>query len=666
MRTRQVKKYIVVTTILLGLILSSFGSVSLKAMISDKEKNTQVTPQGDIIFTNSTEPIIDGNIESYEGEWENATVHTVNIGSGPTAKSITTRVQANSTHLFMGITYTTSTFVDFNLENHTWFAVVFDRNFDSRIGYSNDTIDDGVVINYRQLGSQDVYFNGTTHYCLVADDNVTGVENSIGVLDEYLDDFNRHVVTIEIAKELNSMDEAGNDIELYEGESIRYLLMLFQNHTAAYNYTLIDGKISAWRDFRLYPTYEYFSYEKDLSKKSVLTYISKSQNTVEQNLSVIYNLINSYGFNTTLEYQSASYDFTYEGIKSYDLIVLVGALKNLSEEDVEALRFYTSAGGKLLVLGEVSKDTDPINQLLNFFGLQIYNSTVFSEDLGVNSSITLDSNDIINLPYFNEASILSSQSVSSIFYQGSALNFTLNGTIGETYIQFQEGDLYATLNKTGEYYIDLDDDRIYNSTLDYGLNDSAVFQAAVELQRGGKLIATASPDIFNSTNILKEDNKYLLVKQLEWLLNFQYQLLYDNYFIESTSIDEGDAINVNITVYSDNATILTDLHVWVVVLELKVDQNRENLINTGDNTNYNGSIIPASSIKANYIDVTVRMHKRGYGYNATQLVEIFMEPVVGKPVSVDVISLIVFIISIGLAVIGGFATRRFKTKEESS
>jgi hypothetical protein len=563
----------------------------------------------------------------------------------------------------MGISYVTEVFEDYNIVNHTWFGVIFDNNFDDRIGTSNITADDVVVINYKQLGSQDAYINGSTS--LIADEDVTGYEDSDGALGEYLDDFNRHVVSIEIAKELNSMDVAGNDIELYEGETIRYMLMLFQNHTAFYNYSLIDNKISIWKPIRLYPTYEYFTYEEDLSKKSVLTYISESDQTDERNLSIVNNLIKTYNFNNTIQYESIDSDFEYRTIKSYDLIILIGQLPDLSNDEVEALRFYTASGGSLFIMAESTEDTSKINKLLANFGLNLYNSTVFSEDIGINSTITLETNDITDLPYLTDPTIMTNSGVSSVFFQGSALNFTMEEVVGEMYIQFQEADLYATLNKTGEYYIDIDDDLVFNSSVDVNLNNSAVFQAAVELQRGGKLIATASADIYNASNILREDNKHLLIRQLEWLFNLQNHLSYENFVVEESEIAEGGKIHVQIEVFSDNDSTVDNLHVWVVVLELKVDQNQEDLLNSGDNRMFNGSITPVSTIKSNFVDVSIRMHKRGYGYNQTQLEEIFLVPEVGKPIKIDVIAMIVFFIAIGLVVLGSFATRKYKGKEEA-
>ena len=188
----------------------------------------------------------------------------------------------------------------------------------------------------------------------------------------------------------------------------------------------------------------------------------------------------------------------------------------------------------------------------------------------------------------------------------------------------------------------------------------------IELQRGGKLIATASADIFNSSSILKEDNKYLFINQIQWLLDFQHQISFDNFVVAETQIDEGSEIHVQITVYGDNDSAIDSIHVWVVVLELKADRNQEDLINSGDNRNFNGSIIPADTIKANFVDVTVRMHKRGYGYNETQLYQVFMQPEVGRPIEIDYIALIVFIISLGLVAVGGFATIRYKGKEEEA
>ncbi|MCE7739472.1 MAG: hypothetical protein GPJ50_08840, partial [Candidatus Heimdallarchaeota archaeon] len=255
----------------------------------------------------------------------------------------------------------------------------------------------------------------------------------------------------------------------------------------------------------------------------------------------------------------------------------------------------------------------------------------------------------------------------TIEYQGSAIIFDDdNGTLilGEGYYQFQEGDLYAPINKSGEFYIDQVKDGVFNSSEDISLNSSASIQAALELQRGGKLLAFASADIFNSTNILKADNKYLFLRQIQWLLNLQHQILYDNFVVEDLTIVEGGNITTSITVRGDENSTIADVQVWIVVLELKADINKELLISTGDEINFNGKIVPAASIRTQFVDVSIRMHKRGYGYNETNLVEVFMEPVLNTNIRIDVIALIIFITSIGLAVIGGLATKRFKVVKE--
>ncbi|TFG10556.1 hypothetical protein EU534_00865 [Candidatus Heimdallarchaeota archaeon] len=662
MRTRDIKKIAIISTLILGLILASYGSISVKAMTEIEQRTTKLSPNSNVLYMNNTDPVIDGDIESYEGEWENATVYTSTIGS----IIVTSRVQANSTHLFIGISYTTTVFVGYNsTSNHTWLAIVFDNNFDDRIGTSNETADDAVAINYRQEGAQDVYINGSTIYSLVADDNVTGVENSIGATGYYLDDFNRFVVSVELAKELRSMDEAGKDMLIYTGETMRFLVILFQNHSAIYDWAIIGERNTAWYSFRLNPTYEYFTYEEDLFQKSVLTYMSASENTDEWNISVVNNIVKSYGFNNTLQRELYGYSFEYNQIKSYDLIIIAGKFTDLTLDDMEALRFYVASGGSLFIIGEVSEDETPLNTLLGNFGLQMYNSSLFSKDTGINSTLTVDSADIMNLPYLSDSTILTNQSVSSIYYDGLALNFTSDGITGEMEIQFQEGDVYANINATGDYYIDLDDDSAFNSSLDLELGNYAALQATVELQRGGKLIVAASADMFNASNILKEDNKHLFIRQFQYLLGLQHQLNYDNFEIEETAVNVGDAIYVEISVFGDNNSIINNLHVWIVVLELKADQNEADLVSLGDNEFYNGSIIPSNKIKANFIDISIRMHKRGYGYTETQLVEVFLNPLVGRPIELDIVALIIFLASLGLVALGSFATRKYKVKEEA-
>lgn len=677
MRTHNLRKLMVVSIYILGLVTASFVGISFSTATVDENRNQTYSPLVDILILNNTPPVIDGDLESYTGEWENATIQATSFGVGPSRITLTIRVQSNATHLFMGISYVSSIFVpinttipvgdSYNNESHTWYAIIFDNNFDERIGFSDDTADDVVLVNYRQEGAQDAYINGSTTNSLVLDLNMTGQENTVSALSTELDDFNDHVVSYEVVKELDSQDTIGKDISVKEGEPLRYMFIVHQNDTAVYNHTIIDNKITAWNTIKLETVHDYFSDIDEPSDINILVYISDSSNTVERNLTNIATLIRAYGFNNSLKKASEGFVITYDRMKDMDLVILVGSHTDLTNDEINDMRYYVATGGSLYVLGDTTDQNSKINDLLSNFGFQTYNDTLYSKDTGINSTIEIDMNDILNLPYFTDTNILTNQSINTIEYQGSAIIFDDdNGTLilGEGYYQFQEGDLYASINKSGEFYIDQVKDGVFNSSEDISLNSSASIQAALELQRGGKLLAFASADIFNSTNILKADNKYLFLRQIQWLLNLQHQISYDNFVVEDLTIVEGGNITVSITVRGDENSTIADVQVWIVVLELKVDINKELLINTGDEINFNGIIVPASSIRTQFVDVSIRMHKRGYGYNETNLVEVFMEPVLNTSIRIDIIALIIFITSIGLAVIGGLATKRFKAVKE--
>jgi hypothetical protein len=667
----------VVSIYILSLVTASFVGISITTATIDENRNPTYSPLVDILQYNNTPPVIDGDLESYTGEWENATIQENSFGVGPSRITLTIRVQTNVTHLFMGISYVSSIFVpinatipvgdSYNNESHTWYAIIFDNNFDERIGYSNDAADDVLLVNYRQEGAQDAYINGTETNSLVLDLNMTGQENTDSALSTEIDDFNDFIVSYEVVKELDSQDTIGKDISVQEGEPLRYMFIIHQNDTALYNHTIIYDKITAWNTIRLETVHDYFSYVDDTSKINILIYLSDSSSTVERNLTNIVTLIRAYGFNESVKKASEGFEITYDRMKDMDLVILVGSHIDLTKDEIDDMRYYVASGGSLYVLGDTTDHDSKINDLLSNFGFRTYNDTLYSKDIGINSTIEFDINDILNLPYFTETNILTNQTINTIEYQGSAIIFDDdNGTLilGEGYYQFQEGDLYASINKSGEFYIDLVKDGIFNSSEDISLNVSASIQATLELQRGGKLLAFASADIFNVTNILKADNKYLFLRQIQWLLNLQHQISYDNFVVEDLTIVEGGNITASITVRGDENGTIADVQVWIVVLELKADINKELLINTGDDINFNGIIVPASSIRAQFVDVSIRMHKRGYGYNETNLVEVFMEPVLNTSIRIDIIALIIFITSIGLAVIGGLATKRFKVVKE--
>ena len=224
----------------------------------------------------------------------------------------------------------------------------------------------------------------------------------------------------------------------------------------------------------------------------------------------------------------------------------------------------------------------------------------------------------------------------------------------------QEGDLYPIINLTGNYYIDSDNNGEFN-TEDITLNDTIV-QAGLELQRGGRLIVTASADFMNGSYVAERDNKIFFLRQIQWLMKLQNAINFDNYVIEETSIIEGESISVSVEVLGDNETILTDLRAWVIVHELKSDKNNVTLTMHEDNINFNGTITP-EDVKANFVDISIRLHQRGYGYNETELVEVFLEAIIGNPISIEVTATIIFVISIGLAALGAFAVKKYKKPE---
>ncbi len=667
LRTQKVRFLLVIVTIVFGFVLPSYLG---KTIAFPESENANINPpslQENTVYLNSTPPIIDGNLESYVGEWSNSTKIISEFGSP--YRTMTIRVQANDTHLFMGISYISPIFVPinttipvgdtYNNESHTWYSIVFDNNDDGTLG-TELSPGDSIAINYRAKGAQDSFVNGTYNNSLVLDVNVTGTENSLAVVNGTVkDDFGNHVISIEIAKELNSGDKEGNDIKLYPSESIYFLILAFENKTAVYNYSWLDAAITPWKSFRLDTTYDYFSYIENYEDINIITYVDDSSTTAMKNFTSIHNILYTYDMNTTYIRTSDVYEIRTDGIAGVDLFILIGYHNSLTNSEIETLRVFVASGGSLLVLGDATVSTQAkLNELLRNFGMEFYTSPLYSKDTAVNSSIVINPESIVNLPYIDQPTYFTNQTVASLDYYGTAINFT-NG-IGEGIYQFQEGDLYDTLNISGDFFIDSDKDGEFNSTNDLSLNDSAVVQAALELQRGGKLIACASADIVNASFIVERSNKYLLLHQIQWLLNVQNLISYDNFNVFEESVITGDAINVNITVHGDNDTVEDNVKVWVVVQELKTDKNISNLSDMGDGINFNGSIIP-EGVKAKFVDISIRMHKRGFGYNETELIEVYIETILSGNIRIEYVSLIVFIISIGLVGLGVFALRKYRT-----
>ncbi len=661
MRTHKVKSLIFVSTMILGLVLASILGSSMN--FSPLENTTSLSPNNEIILFNNTDPIIDGYLDSYSDEWENATILTTTYGFPTT--TITIRVQANETYLFMGFSFTIPEYSpinttiptgdSYNNQSHTWFTIVFDNNFDQKIG-NELSPGDAIAVNYRAEGAYDCFINGTSPESFVLDVNATGFNDAIGFLTQKEDDFHNYEISIEVAKKLNSGDENGYDMRVHESDKLKFLLLAFENETAVYNYTTLNSHITAWKTISLETQHTYFSYVETYDEIDALLYVSDSSYTSFYNLTSIAHFLYQYGMNATIVLEDA-YEFTTPSLDLVDLVILLGSLTDLTEEEIEALRFYAAAGGSLMILADGTDSESKINDLLTHFDMEIYNSTIISKNIAVNSSIIVTGNDIIDLPFLDSSTLLTNQPINEVVYYGSAINFT--DEIGEKIIQFQEGDLYSTINVTGDYYIDLDKNGEFNSSIDLSLNDSATLQAAVELQRGGKIIVTASAELFNQTAFAQKDNKYFLLREIQWLLNSQNRINIQSYEVLESEVVEGEDIHVTITIKGDNDTVLDDVHVWVTLQTFKTDINSSDLSIKEDGISYNGSINTDVAPVA-FVDVSIRMHKRGYGYNETALYQVFIDPLPRGFIKIDIVALIIFVCSIGLAGIGAFAIKKYK------
>ena len=668
LQTRRLTNLIIISLIVLGTIV---GVNTVRAQNSPIDRNhSTIHPlaDGNILIFNNTAPVVDGALDSYAGEWADSLEYSTQFG-GATSKTVSIRVKANYSHLFIAIEYVTTLYSEinttvpvgdtYNNQSHNWYTIVFDQNFDNKIG-SKLTPDDVILINFRQEGAVDAFINGTSQNSLVDDVLVGGANNSIAVLTaEKLDLPDEYRITIEIAKELSSGDDIGNDISLQQNDATRFKLLAWENQTAIYNSTLLSEVETPWMAFQLERLYDVYSYIPNIQDLNVSIYVSDSKYSNAENLSTIYYLLESYGLNVTL-YSDADTDIDNSILNSTNLFIMVGAQTKLSKTEIETVRSYVSYGGSLLVLGDSTNGKSKLNNLLVKFGFEFYNATLVSKDPIVNNSLTINFSDYNDVPYLTEPMVLSNQSIGAIPYQGSAINLTAG--FGEGYYVYQEGDLYPLSNVTGDYFIDVDGDFQFNKTVDIELNDTATTQVALELQRGGKVIACASADMYNSSNIMNKNLKTLLLREITWLLNMQFRINYEQFNVQETSIYSGDAIHVNITISSDNNTLPDNVSVWVVAMELKVDVDRAALSAFDNQGTYNGSIIP-THVESSYAEVSIRMHKRGYGYNETSLVEVTILKEIKYKMSLDPVATILFLASIGMAAVGTIAVKRYKPVE---
>ena len=473
MQSQRLKNLTILSIIVFGLVLSNSLSLSTSQLNTETHLDN-IIQNGDIITFNDTVPIIDGNLESYVGEWKNAVEYSATFGD---SNSVAIKVKANSTHLFMVINYISYTYVtvnttipidaDYNNQTHSWYAIIFDRNFDHKYG-SELTPDDIVLINYRVNGSQDAFLNGQANDSLVIDTDNNGYEDTYANVSIDTNIIDEHNITIEFTKKLNSLDNKGHDISLKQSDTLPFALMVFENETALFNETIINSAVTDWQILVLESLYSTFSYIEDIAKLNVTTYISDSSFTAEENLTSIHYLLDTLGMNTTLHNSNTYYTISSSNLEHVNLFILVGSQADLSDDEIEALRSYVASGGNLLVLGDQRESQSTINLLLRNFGMELYNYTLFNE-ITNNSSLILETDNFVDIPYLVQPMEFTNQTVNTIDYFGTAINFT-DGD-GESIYLFQEGDLYPIASFIGDYYIDADENGEFNSTLDVGLNE---------------------------------------------------------------------------------------------------------------------------------------------------------------------------------------------------
>ncbi len=653
LRARRLNKILVLSLFITAIVL--FSNVSMayfSTMNNSKKRTVNGTDMSNIVTFNDTAPTIDGNLETYAGEWANATVY-YNVIDGT---NISIRVKANNTHLFFGISYKTSVFVSLNSTNssqdHTWFAIVFDRNFDNKIG-SETAPDDAIVFNYKNYGSVDAYFNGTNPQSILIDTSNGGDENTIGAIQTEQDFIGKYNVTVEIAKKLDSKDIKGNDISLKQSDAIPFAILPFYNYTDHFNNSMVSQAIE-WNKLRLEPQQEVFSYVKDLHDLAVVTYITDGVGSAADDYASIGNILSTYGVNSRV-WHSDGYDITKEHLDLLNLFILAGNQGSLSAKEVNAIKDYIIGGGTVLILADKISNSSNLNNLLRDFGMEIYNSTLYSNNTAVNASLTLTKDSLSSLDFINENTVLTTDTIQNIAYTGSAIRNTTD--FGEQTMYAQECDLYPVLTTEGDYFINLGEQSTFNNTEDMALNNSITLQAALELRYGGRLLVSASSDMFNSTFILKETNRILLLRELQWLLRLQFHINYDNYNVSPTKIQDGNQIFMNISVTGDNNSAINNVSVKGRILVLK-SLSQYVVLNTSDNIDFNGTITP--NTVASWIDIEILMHKRGYGYNATELFEVQIEKQVTSPLHLNYIVVILFIASVALAGIGSIAIKKHK------
>lgn len=640
-----------------------------------------------VISDDDLPPVIDGNITDVE--WSTSATFTTELHDFDTTIQVTT----NSSHLFIGFSYSTPNFLavnntvpsfdssvfnytlGYNNQTHDWFAIVIDNNLDkaessNSIGTATSP-DDAIVIDqynstaydgyadgnssFPYKADQPILYNGTVNSVLDLDIDGTTIPGSNGSLDATVSRQTTTVlgetkVSYEITKPIDGSDAEGYDFNLQDTPVLQFKLFAWRN---AYANDTLDtvtfAESSDWFSLRINDTGNGLT-TKDLGDTSI-NFIGKSTNL--NNFTAMETVFSLYGYDVTV----SDSDLLNLTLTDYDLNIVVFDNENpLSTGEIESLRLYARNGGNLLVLftNEDDNNADEFAEDLELTLLP--NSALGSGDIP--QLLEFNNTDITSsLPITDEVNGITNKTVERISFNAAAFNMTDIKNDNNTLLLGQEFFIYDLFDQSSLVYDETGDGLINTTESDNGFNMLSV-GFSVDLEFGGRITVFPTADLLTNEFILTEDNLFFALRLITWNSRIQNTLDVASTEINTTGLISGDILEVTVNV-TDSFGSTPDLPATVKVELAQVGQVflSVELTQQGSSSIYSGSF---EVNKVGFIDVAFVAFVEGWGFALGEQQDIFVE---SNPRSfndlsdIDPIIVVLFLITVAIAVFAYLRTK---------
>lgn len=600
----------------------------------------------DVTITPGNRPTVDGNLSTVEGEWDDAVSYSIPLGN--TGINGTMLFKTNETMMYVAFHFklhnssyspvngTVPANETYNPANHTFFALAFDRNFDERKGGSVCSPDDLVLFDYRYPSALDAYSTGTENKSLVFDD-LDHVEDA--VIRDYNITIGMYNITWEFSKPLDSGDDQGHDVNLASGMLIPFTLYWFEYDTACF--TLSNDTVD-WH-ILMFERGDHGLLElREPTDTSVLLLCGDTLGTARVNFSSIETFLTKYGFEVTTP--NIYEPVTSGQLTDADIILVVGGSNAITDDQLAVSLFDELGGGKPIFLALDPQSTDSaVSKELDKMGITLNDSLLRQEIPAVNGS---EGSFIVQGSQITEESLLHNESVmigataEELLYTGSYFDF--NGTQGrsEEFLS-QRTDFYAIFNGSYRLFVDANDNLTRED--DERLSGFPYLGFAIEGQRGGRLAAVASADMFNSSMLAEKDNAVFLLNTIQWLLGVSRATNITSFDAPSGSFETDEEIVLEAAVDNCNGSVLEGLTVSAV-LTITHDEYQVVRMITTDGMNFT---VTVKLSKAAFTEIRIEASLRGFGFSQSEIKYVTVETPARELGELNWLMFLLLLISLG-------------------